>query len=328
MIRPVRVRLLVLSALLVAALAVSPALLSAGMSIGVAAWGGAWEPTWINGKSKMPMGIPTGGSNTFTPMPISLTIKPFDVPPAVLYGPSLSFKFTERIGISSVFLYGQFKAVSTGPFPSIWGLIAYSRYYKSITKFDSDTSLGFEVTRNLKLIAGFKYQGYDYVETHRYLNVSYNPGGGGGGMYAPRAKDRMRSLGPAVGIGLNVHLVENLYLQCNFTASLLFGSEVYRFKHNYYYLTSQTNPFQYNRYFASLFRTVGGNGTVALAYLVDRANITLSLGFRYQALYYLYDPGKTKKYYELFRSGGSFDHFYGALAAVTYSISFTGKRGS
>jgi hypothetical protein len=59
-----------------------------------------------------------------------------------------------------------------------------------------------------------------------------------------------------------------------------------------------------------------GNGTLSLAYYIAPANITLSLGGRYQIIYYEHSRGlRGFLHYDM-----KFDHFYGASLSVIYAF--------
>ncbi|MBN1534596.1 MAG: hypothetical protein JXA20_18125 [Spirochaetes bacterium] len=75
-----------------------------------------------------------------------------------------------------------------------------------------------------------------------------------------------------------------------------------------------------------VYHTVGFNGTVSLAWYVEPASVTISLGFRYQYLHYVlkdglsndwaYSDSKPQPLFEMMND----DHFYGITLAAVYSL--------
>ncbi|MBN2079025.1 MAG: hypothetical protein JW838_08660 [Spirochaetes bacterium] len=278
-----------------------------GFSIGATAWYTQWLPAWNDGKLFLP---PLLMEN----MPFSMPIKTntFKTDPAFLYGPSLALSIN-RVSITSVFMYGRLTSLSTGYFPSLPFLIAASRYHRSIERFDSDSTVGYRVHDAVKLFLGFKYQGYRYNEKLYYLSVTP----GMEGKFDSKGKATMDSFGPGMGIGFTIPLYNNLFLLNTLSVSFLFGSEKYNINWNVLIPLDDSPWSTPGRFSGEKFYTVTGNGGLSLAYYIEKAGLTLAMGFRYQVQYYLQNAGK-RKFYDY---NHKFDHSYGATLSVVYSFS-------
>lgn len=177
-----------------------------------------------------------------------------EIETAMLYGPAVSFTFTDRIGLNSVFLLGDFDTDTN---------VTYRRY-------DSDTSLSYRLGSYFKVFAGLKYMAYR-IEVE--------------GMTM-----KMDSLGPAAGISLTLPLVYNFFAIANISGM---------------YMSSEFSSSGED--FSS--KTYGGNTTVALAYYIAPASVTLNVGYRYQYIKYYGDDMDSKH------------DIYGVTASATYSFS-------
>ncbi|TFH40298.1 MAG: hypothetical protein E4G96_07750 [Chrysiogenales bacterium] len=212
-------------------------------------------------------------------------------------------------------MIGSYRAISTGNFFSPFGVILKSRYNKNITKFDLDSSLSVALNDTVKLFAGVKYQGYDYTEDIRFPNATMV-----GVAVANGARDRLRNLGPGLGLGLTFHLADNFYLLYNISGIVLFGRERYRYRWNTVFIIAAGPVALPTRFLDSHFYTPGGNSSLSLAYVIPRANLTLSLGGRYQVLYYVRRKKGIMSLHEAYNIQGKFDHIYGLTFGVVYSI--------
>lgn len=302
-----------LAAMLLAGLA-SPLRAGAGFSIGANAWYVQWIPAWSDGKLFLPPGtLPLSGNYSSR-----LTTNTFKTDPAFLYGPSLALSIN-RVSFTSVFMYGRLTSLSTGLIKSFPFFMPLSRYHRTIDRFDSDSTIGYRVHDAVRLFLGFKYQGYRYLERLYYLNATTTMEG----MYNSRGRATMDSFGPGMGVGFTIPLHRNLFLLNTLSASCLFGSEKYRIK-RHIVLTFPTGYFiPLGQFSGEKFYSITGNGSLALAYYIEKAGLTLALGFRYQGQFYLQNPGRARFY----NYNRKFDHSYGATVSLTYSFS-AGKRGA
>jgi hypothetical protein len=261
----------------------------------------------------------------------------FTMNPAPLYGFALGFSFADRWNISSVFV--------TGKYISRFSYLAYSYLAplfvtalggdgtltptkissrQSTDKYDLDATLSYTLNKFMKIFLGFKYQRYTIAEgpynVPMRLNGSTTPGS-----YWIYNNTRITYNGYAggCGVGFNAHVVENLFfffnisglyqypqMTANSSFFIMFRADggggfilPLNFKdalHN-----QRNNKLVYN--------AVGGNVTANFAYQVPSAHLTLSLGARYQYLYFMGSDSSG------FTFKGKSDHYYGG----TFSAIFT-----
>ncbi|MBN2158395.1 MAG: hypothetical protein JW807_03295 [Spirochaetes bacterium] len=284
------------------------------IAFGGTTWYSKWEPAWAYWKFRVPATL----TGDFPPVPVPIKLNDFTSDMSFLYGPMLMIGFDHRWSVASVFMYGRFEFVSNGPRLTGFGYLGDTRYRKKIEKYDSDSTLNCQVNRYFRLFLGFKYQGYTYRENMWFANFTEE-----GALFARNARDVMRNLGLGLGLGFNIPLIENFYVLINGSASFLFGQEHFSFQHNYFILIGdsgvQQNPTQYRK---SNFYAIAGNSSLSFAYYISKANISLSLGFRYQVLYFIQPNTGWKYYYEFAHYDGKYDHFYGIVLSAVYSIKF------
>jgi hypothetical protein len=116
--------------------------------------------------------------------------KPDKINPALMYGPVLSVKFSQRWSLSSLFLYGKFKAEDD----SIGTLEKFD-----FKRMDSDTLLNYSINAYLKIFAGYKFVSYKW-EPQQMSGKHTSMGGGGGiGLILPLSGN-FYLLGNASGI--------------------------------------------------------------------------------------------------------------------------------
>ncbi len=143
-----------------------------------------------------------------------------------------------------------------------------------INRVDSDISLNYIINNNIKVFGGIKGMGY-YFDNGRH-----------------------HSLGPALGIGLTIPLVGNFYLLGNISGMYNYGEHTDEGGEN-------------DNTTRSIIREYGFNSTVSLAYYIENASTTVSIGGRYQ---YFRDE---------FESENDPDQdlrFYGFTASAVYSF--------
>ncbi len=98
-----------------------------------------------------------------------------DMDNALLYGPALSFNFSDDFGLNAVFLMGDYD----------------TEYDSTYRRYDADTSLSYRLNGYFKLFAGIKYMGYRV------------------------GSDNLDSYGPACGLSGVLPLIDNFYLLAN-----------------------------------------------------------------------------------------------------------------
>jgi len=185
-------------------------LFAVDLNLGAAAWYSWWE---MEGDS--------GGS---------------DIEPTILYGPVLSIGLSDNWNLSSVFLYGRFimkHDEETGV------------KEEKVKRFDSDTSLNYNLSSYFKVFVGLKAMGYSYPS-------GYN-----------------RSAGPAFGLGITLPLGSNFFILGNLSGMYNYGR-------------TKTMSEEGQETVISNLTAPGANSTLSLAYYITSASTTVTLGGRYQ----------------------------------------------
>jgi len=143
-----------------------------------------------------------------------------------------------------------------------------------INRVDSDISINYAINNYLKIFGGIKAMGYYWNNGHHH------------------------SLGPALGIGLTIPVYGNFYLLGNISGMYNYGEHI-------------DEESEYDDRRRSIIREYGYNSTVSLAYYIENASTTVSLGGRYQ---YFRDD------YELEQSDDADLRFYGITLSLVYSF--------
>lgn len=239
----------------------------------------------------------------------------FNMCPSFLVGPSLSMTLPAGFSLSAVFLWGGWYHARADilNYQISSANIFTDSYSMDIKKWDLDVLLNYQLTEYMKIFTGLKYQGYNYdFSDHQYLLPSFYH-------YYFTATTYNRSVGPGIGVSFNLNLAGPLYLLVN--ASAL-----------YLYTNLRINMIA-TSHLKSVYNAIGFNGTVSLAWYIEPASVTISLGFRYQYLhYFMWDSQTNDWYYSMAvaPSGArgnrniltSDDHFYGITLAAIYSLNF------
>ncbi len=300
----------------------------------------AWQPPWADGTTFLVphyfsfmqfAGSPSLADLLRWSKSIRFRINDYKQIHGPMAGPSLSVSFAGRWSLSSVFLAGRFIANSAGPVASGFTEIVYpylptgsdpnalliSHYRRVITRYDSDTTAACALNRYVRLFAGFKYQGYEYDESMDYLASN------DGGLIASGSA-RFHSFGGGLGIGLSLPLAAGLYAGINLSGLCLYGIASYDFDRQFMYATSgQIFPIP-SQFSGERYWSAGGNSTLSLAYQFEKAGVTLSLGFRYQALYYFWQANNPQGFLDYF---GRLDHSYGGTFSIVYSFGRKREEG-
>lgn len=309
---------------------------AATASIGANAYYMAWQPPWAD------------GTNYFVPYYFTFMKDPSTLTPAQLYGyrnsvkfrinrfkpihgpmagPSLSVSFADRWSISSVFLAGRFIANSSGHVekgvtdrmaPYLGStetvFLLTSHYHRIIIRYDSDTTLSCAPHRYVRLFAGFKYQGYEYDESMNYFSSN------GGGLRGA-GEARFHGFGGGLGFGFSLPLAPGLYASLNLSGLCMYGIASYDFSQQFVYTLSGYITPIFTQFGNERYWSAGGNSTLSLSYLFERAGVSLSLGFRYQVLYYFWQKSTDSGFLDY---TGRYDHSYGGTFSIIYS--FGGKK--
>lgn len=117
--------------------------------------------------------------------------KNYDIDHEFMSGPFVSYRVTDTISLSSLFLYGEFTIPYGDGIPT--------------SRYDSDTAITLRFATYFRAFAGVKLIGYNYeidsvVET------------------------RQHGIGPGFGIGLSVPLVNNFHVMSNISGMYLWGT--------------------------------------------------------------------------------------------------------
>ncbi len=115
---------------------------------------------------------------------------------------------------------------------------------REIDRYDSDTAINFSINRYVKLFGGVKFMGYSMSNfTHR-------------------------GAGPALGAGITLPLSESFFLLWNLSGMYLWGEHKRKGEDS-----QEVN---------SLYTEPGLNTNLSLAYYIESASTTITLGGRYQ----------------------------------------------
>jgi hypothetical protein len=292
------------------------------LSIGGTAWYAWWKPGWSDSKNVVRM-IPvlTGSLQYYIE-----DSNDFKVKSNVMGGPVVSIGFLGRWNISSVFTIGRFNFTSSGisqsGFLSVLGINLmpqYAKYDRDILKMDSDSTISFSISRYIKIFAGFKYQGYIYKQKLIFTAPPPTPVN----FFVRDLTDRVDNYGPGLGLGFNIPLVENLYLQLNVSGILLFGYEDIDVDKSYYLQLGMGGTYIFVIPSRGSFYSYGGASSLSFAYLIDRINTTITLGGRYQLLYYR----QNFNYHNIFNNdvamsivNNQYEHFWGVTMSAVYTF--------
>jgi hypothetical protein len=235
----------------------------------------------------------------------------FSTRPSFLLGPYLSMGFLGKWSLSSSFLIGNWydSSVESYTTSSPYTTVRYERTDVSIRKWDLDALLSYSFTPFFKVFAGFKWQGY--IQNLLGMNSDV----GSGVVEAMRLRYSNIGLGPGIGLGVTIPLGGGFY--CIGNASFI-----------YLYVRMRLGiPMDYGE----VYNAFGGSASLSLSYCLASASTTISLGFRYQVLHYLFWGGATDDYFindklqpervsRIYR--GQDDHFYGITLAAVYAFDF------
>ncbi len=193
-----------------------------------------------------------------------------------------SLKDRDDPSIDPSLLYGPVVAIGFSPKWSLTAVFLYGMYdmemspgnSESIRRYDSDTALNYSINRYVKLFGGVKAMGYNWADGSHY------------------------GVGPALGVGLTLPLSDSVFLLGNLSGLYGFGRE----KHD----ASMGGG-------SSAAREAGFNSTLSLAYYIESASTTITLGGRCQWFTIDYDD-----------NSGEFSRatlmFYGITFSAVYSF--------
>jgi hypothetical protein len=271
-----------------------------------------WDPAWHKGRI-----LARSLNKSKQVIDHSQNIHDFESAWMPLYGPVLSMTIMHRIMLSSTFIYGTTDFRSDGiasniavnyTTSTVTASTGYRMYRRETVKMDDDTTLGFIITDYLYIYAGYKFQSYRYRETSKSLQNFTDPK-----VSTPRHKSN-DSHGAGLGIGFNIHIYDELFMQAAISAVLMDGRE--ESSNNYVadISTGGASVFLHKR---GHYLAYGGTFVPSFAYRTP-VDITLYIGFKGQMLQYR--QLRDREAYELFNK--SMDFFYGLYFSAVYNISF------
>jgi hypothetical protein len=289
------------------------------MSIGGNVWYSWWLPSWVKNITAKGTVDPRFG-RIYTDKP------DYEMDANFLYGPMVSTNIRDMISIGSVFMYGHYRASSEGDYINPQNNYSGWRYRyikanRTIKKYDSDTTVAYHLNTFMKIFTGFKFQGYEYKYYARWVINPYSTQPANRGITKAYGESRVSSFGPGLGIGFNMRLIQNFFLQANLSGLILWGIETADFDPAFSMFTDfNVTPLRFKK---GIFYSYGGNANIAFAYYIDPIDTTVRVGFRYQVLRY------EQKNYNRGFSGvdNQFDHFFGFTCTILYTIQFKKKKG-
>jgi hypothetical protein len=260
-----------------------PARISLGVSLDYA-W---WDPVWgrINQAGDMLVYYLLNRTRPF--FKFEHASRAYEVGPALLYGLRCDAELPGRWGLSAGAIVGAYRdasvmvtSLTTNPAaPS-----EYIKYRMDAVTFDTAVQVLFRCADWLRISFGPVYQGYALRERNSSLLSSAS------------LKEIVHMAGASAGGSFSLHLVENLYFRPVLSLIACYG-------------TVSGQP-AYLRRDHSI--AVGGTVTAPLAYYLEKIRVTLTFGFRYQALYYV---KVTNSDYT-----NRWDHRYGLTQSITYTF--------
>jgi len=207
---------------------------------------------------------------------------------AFMYGPVVSVKFHDDWTLSSRFMIGNFGV------KELEGR-AYGTNYDTFTtryrvlKYDSDTTLGYSVSRYVRLFAGVKIMGYQRF-LNRRSNINIYPFSVLENYVYITENVFSTTYGPGGGLGLVAPLADGLYASLNVNGLYTVGESRTRL---YSYVPNRPvvlGGSDITRYISGEFSTVadvvmwGGNIDAAVSYYILSAQTTVAIGGRFQIL--------------------------------------------
>lgn len=191
--------------------------------------------------------------------------------PTLVFGPVISVGFGGPFSLSGVFLYGKFEPEDSGD----------NGGPDYITRFDSDISLNYNINSFLKIFGGVKYMDFRWDEEE--------------------SSGRHFSMGPGLGVGLTIPLVNSFYFLTNLSGIYNIG------KHE------QDSSYSGTSTSTDLIEK-GINTNISFAYYIAAASTSITIGFRYQ---YVMSDFKE----ESDETGGDDNFiFYGPTLSVVYTF--------
>lgn len=203
-----------------------------------------------------------------------------EVDPALLYGPALSVGFSNDFSLTFVFLYGQFDVEQKDSF---------GQYNIEVSRMDGDIALNYRLNSFMKVYLGAKYTSYNYE-----MGADDNTAG-------ISADFEYTVFGPGTGISITLPLGNSFYFIGN--------------AGGFYLLGEQESSISGSPTTKSDCKNYGLNTGVSVAYYIEPASTTISLGGRYQHIKTWVEGTEGES------DQKDTEKFYGITLSATYSFS-------
>ncbi len=256
----------------------------------------------------------------------------YRMPWAILYGPFVSMDIGKKWSISSVFMYSD-QFVMDSRHIATYNPNLQKKQHLEFVKYDFDFLTKYSALPYLAIFAGFKMQGYSNEGRTEHVALTY----------VARTGMRQQALSPGagVGLGITIPIYKGLFLLANVSSVYLKKTSERKWKH-------VLAPFSLTGIYPGLGRSkvyydaLGASSSLSLAYYIEPAHVTISIGFRHQSLYHMMRKIHYRSYYtsssiqdnieiiartrmEIWKSiNKEYDHFYGAYFSIVYSVIFKG----
>lgn len=240
--------------------------------------------------------------------------------PAFLYGPVLSFKFSENFNLTFVFLYGEFdQSDSRHLLSAAFDITAMTNtIYK---RRDGDIALNYRVNDYLKVFAGIKYMAYKAKFSSKVINT--------GNMEEEYIGSKEPvGYGPGLGLNCAFPVIDNLFVLATLSGFYLRGSE-----EGHLEIIDSVNPLIVGKHLNDKFdyKEYGINSNLSIAYYITNISTIISLGARLQ--YFKTDCGNIKdliqsatdlafpSLFPVSYNGNKINRIYGITLTATYNFS-------
>jgi len=267
----------------------------------------------------------------------------FTMNAAPLYGWALGFSFADRWNISAVFVMGRYVSrfsylassylaplfvTAMGGDGSLTPTKISSR--QSSNKYDLDTTLSYTLTRFMKVFVGFKYQRYTIAEGPYNVPMRlYNSSTPGNYWIYNDTRITYNGYSGGLGVSFNTHVVENLFFFFNASGLYQYPQMIASSKFFIMFAEDGGGRFILPLNFKDalhnqsrnklVYNAVGGNLAANFSYQIPVAHLTLSLGARYQYLYFMGSDSSS------FAFKGKSDHYFGGTFSAIFTFEFKKK---
>ena len=272
-------------------------------SIGGTALYNWWNPAWNN--RKLVLYTPEIRKVVDTHAPQYTVMRQF------LYGPDISIKFLQNWELSPSFQYGE-SSTQGGGF-ALYPDLVYRTLTINIKQYKIYTSIGYYFLEYFKCYLGLRVEiinnsiNYKHLESKFPLNIFFLG-----------IDTKTLHVTPEAGFNVIVPISALISFMCSLSGTFQSGSNRSDYKKSY----DRYGPkFNFRKIPRDIYIAVGGNTSLAFKINIPAINTSLTLGAYYRMLKYFqknHDRG-------LFDLDGSYDHNYGFMCSIAYTLSF-GKR--